>query len=386
MYAELEGVDLHGWISGKPVYAVLGRPDRGCGMRPRVLVTWRVNQEHAPAGLGVHIYDGVTDPSFDLTDVEFFVLPYGRPAARDLIRRLPALRVLQLLTAGYEHVLDFLPAGVELCNGAGLHDASTAEHALALILAAQRDLPKWVLNQREQVWAQAYTRSLADSHVVIVGYGNIGQAIERRLAGFETTITRVAHRARPDTDVHSIHDLPVLLPSADIVVLALPQTPQTQGLFGAGEFALLRDDALVVNVGRGGALDTSALLAQQGRVRAALDVIDPEPLPPGHPLWTAPGVLLTPHVAGGSATFVPRARRFVDEQLRRWATGVPLANVIELPDGGAATLGGRVATRSDGGTAPGSGSGAAPGWDGAVTGVMGGTVGTSSAQVPGRWM
>ena len=356
-------------------------------MRPRALVTWQVNQEHAPAGLGVEVYDGVTEPAFDLADVEFFVLPYGRPAARDLIGRLPALRVLQLLTAGYEHVLDLLPAGVELCNGAGLHDASTAEHAVALVLAAQRDVPKWVLNQREQVWAQAFTRSLADSHVVIVGYGNIGQAIERRLTGFETTITRVARRARPDSDVHPIHDLPELLPSADIVILALPQTPQTQGLFGAGEFALLRDDALVVNVGRGGALDTAALLAQHGRVRAALDVVDPEPLPAGHPLWTAPGVLLTPHVAGGSATFVPRARRFVDEQLRRWATGAPLANVVELPGRGGGMPDRRVAGVPGGGTALGSESGTALGSDEDVApGGMVGADGTSSAQVPGRWM
>jgi phosphoglycerate dehydrogenase-like enzyme len=111
-------------------------------------------------------------------------------------------------------------------------------------------------------------------------------------------------------------------------VLILPQTPQTVGLLGAEELALLPDDALVVNVGRGSALDTAALLAERGRVRAALDVVDPEPLPAGHPLWAAPGVFITPHVAGGSATFRPRARRFIDEQLRRWAEGETLANRV----------------------------------------------------------
>jgi phosphoglycerate dehydrogenase-like enzyme len=261
--------------------------------------------------------------------VELYVMPYGQPAALDLIARLPSLRALQVLTAGYEHVVDLLTLRADLHNGTGLHDASTAEHALALILAAQRELPRWALDQRDQVWKPEYTRSLADSLVLIVGYGNIGRAIEHRLLPFESTVTRVARRARSDPRVHSIEDLHGLIPAADIVVLILPQSTQTQGLFGADELALMRDDALVVNVGRGPALVTDALLAEGGRVRAALDVVDPEPLPPGHPLWDAPGVFLTPHVAGGSATFGPRARRFIDEQLRRWAAGEPLVNLVQ---------------------------------------------------------
>jgi phosphoglycerate dehydrogenase-like enzyme len=295
---------------------------------PAVLVPWAANRDNAPRNLAVAVYDGIGDPPSDLTGVELYVMPYGQPAARDLIGRLPSLRALQVLTAGYEHVLDLLPPDVQLHNGTGLHDASTAEHALALILAAQRELPRWALDQRKHVWRPGYTRSLADSHVLIVGYGNIGRAIEDRLLPFETTVSRVARRARPAQGVHPIEELPELIPAADIVVLVLPQTPQTQGLFGAEKLALMRDDALVVNVGRGPALDTAALLAQNGRVRAALDVVDPEPLPPRHPLWDAPGVFLTPHVAGGSATFGPRASRFIDEQLRRWADGEPLANLV----------------------------------------------------------
>jgi phosphoglycerate dehydrogenase-like enzyme len=306
--------------------------------RPQVLVPWAENRDHAPSALAVEVYDGTVDlpgvesAGLDLSRVELYVMPYGRMTerapARELIPRLPALRALQVLTAGYDHVLDVLPDGVDLYNGSGLHDASTAEHALALILAAQRDLPRWAADQRAGRWAPEYTRSLADSRVLILGYGNIGRAIEQRLLPFETTVTQVARRARPEAGVHAIEELPRLLPEADVVVLVLPQTAQTQGLLGAAELALLPDGALVVNVGRGSALDTGALLAERGRVRAALDVVDPEPVPPGHPLWTAPGVLLTPHVGGGSATFGPRARRFVDEQLRRWADGEPLANRV----------------------------------------------------------
>lgn len=303
--------------------------------KPQVLVPWDENRDHAPEKLSVEVYDGAdlngdALHGVDLSGVELYVLPYGQPSARDLIPRLPALRVLQVLTAGFDHVLDVLPEGVELHNGTGLHDASTAEHAVALILAAQRELPRWAADQRAGLWAPGYTRSLADSRVLIVGYGNIGRAIEERLLPFETTITRVARRARPDGGVHPIGDLHRLLPEADVVVLVLPQNAQTQGLLGVEELALLSDGALVVNVGRGPALNTAALLAERGRIRAALDVVDPEPLPAGHPLWTAPGVLITPHVAGGSATFRPRARKFIDDQLRRWADGEPLANRVPL--------------------------------------------------------
>jgi phosphoglycerate dehydrogenase-like enzyme len=300
--------------------------------RPQVLVPWSQNRDHAPEKLPVAVYDATSagaDPgSLDLSAVELYVMPYGQASATDLLPRLPALRAVQVLTAGYEQVQAVLPAGVELYNGAGLHDASTAEHALALILAAQRELPRWAADQRAGVWAPHHTRSLADSRVLIVGYGNIGRAIEQRLLPFETTVTRMARRARPEDAVHPIGDLHRLLPGTDVLVLILPQTAQTQGLIGAAELALLPDGALVVNVGRGPALDTGALLAEQGRIRAALDVVDPEPLPAGHPLWAAPGVIITPHIAGGSATFRPRARRFVDDQLRRWADGQPLLNRV----------------------------------------------------------
>jgi phosphoglycerate dehydrogenase-like enzyme len=302
---------------------------------PQVLVPWPECRDHP--GLAVEVYphppgDPGSDDELDLSGVQLYVLPYGRPDARELISRLPALQVLQVLTAGYENVLDVLPDGVQLCNGAGLHDASTAELALGLILAAQRELPRWALDQSAGRWNPEYTRSLADSRVLIVGHGNIGRAIEQRLLPFETTVTRVARRARPAQAVHAIDELHALLPQADVVVLVLPQTPLTRGLLGARELALLPDDALVVNVGRGSALDTGALLAEGGRVRAALDVVDPEPLPSGHPLWNAPGVFITPHVGGGSATFGPRARRFVNAQLERWAKGEPLVNQVDPND------------------------------------------------------
>ena len=303
------------------------------GGAPRVLLPWdHVARalEGLPGDPVIGVWDGVGEPPADLERVEFYVLPYAVDFARDLIARMPALRAVQSLSAGVEKLLPALPPGVVLCNGRGLHDASAAEHALGLILAAQRELPRWVRDQDAGRWEPHFTRSLAGSRVVVVGYGSIGRALERRLDACEAEVVRVARRARPEERVHAVAELPALLPAADIMVLVLPETPQTTGLFGADLMALLPDGALVVNIGRGRTLDTGALVeqARRGRLRAALDVTDPEPLPAGHPLRDCPGVLVTPHVAGGSDTFHPRAERLVTEQVRRFAAGEPLRNVV----------------------------------------------------------
>ncbi|MFE6645210.1 NAD(P)-dependent oxidoreductase [Nocardioides sp. NPDC057772] len=226
-------------------------------------------------------------------------------------------------------MLPLIGPEVTLSNGRGLHDASAAEHGLGLILAAQRELPRWVRDQDAGRWQPEHTRSLADSRVVILGYGSIGAALEQRLLACEAEVVRVASRPDADRGVHGVDELPALLPTADIMVLTLPEKPGTIGLIGGEQLALLPDDALVVNIGRGRTLDTGALLAElsTGRLRAALDVVDPEPLPADHPLWST-GAIVTPHVGGGAATFYPRAERLVAEQLRRFAEGRPLLNVV----------------------------------------------------------
>ncbi|WP_290054368.1 2-hydroxyacid dehydrogenase [Amycolatopsis solani] len=299
-------------------------------MSARVLLPW--TDIEVPEGVEVAYYDGREAVPGGLDDVEFYVLPYDRgPEPPKLIKELPALRVVQALSAGVEALLPLLPDGVRLANGRGLHDLSVAEHTLALIHAAQRDLPRWFAQQTRGEWVREHTRSLADSRVLLVGHGSIGQAIERQLVAAEAVVTRVASRPRPEQDVHGVAELPELLPGADIVVLILPDTPATRGLIGRAELAALPDDALVVNVGRGTAIDTEALVAETraGRLRAGLDVTDPEPLPAGHPLWTAPGVVITPHIAGGSASFYPRAKKLAAEQLRRYVRGEELLNLVE---------------------------------------------------------
>jgi phosphoglycerate dehydrogenase-like enzyme len=298
-------------------------------MRVRALVPFA--DVPVPSGVLLDHYDGTGAPPADVSDVEFYVLPYDRglrPA--ELIARMPALRGVQALTAGVDTLLPVVPPQVPLYNGSGLHDASTAEHALALMLSAQRELPRWLNRQAQRRWDHELTGSVAGSRVTILGHGSIGRALERRLVAAEAEVTRVAAHARPAEQVHAVTDLPSLLPHTDILVMILPDSPTTFRAVGAPELALLPDGALVVNVGRGRTLDSDALLAEltARRLRAALDVTDPEPLPADHPLWTAPGVLITPHVAGGSSTFWPRARILVAEQLRRFVAGEPLLNPV----------------------------------------------------------
>ncbi|NHC44694.1 2-hydroxyacid dehydrogenase [Motilibacter aurantiacus] len=283
-----------------------------------------------PPGVDAQVWGAdAPPPSTGLEDVEFYVLPYGRGTeGLSLLAHMPRLRVVQTLSAGVEGVRGLVPEDVTLCNARGVHDASTAELAVALLLAAQRDLPAYVHSQAAGRWEPTSTLGLADRTVLILGYGAIGEAVERRLAGFEVDVLRVARRAREG--VADLGRLPELLPLADAVVVLVPLTEATRGLVDAAMLRRMKDGALLVNMARGPVVDTGALLAELSsrRLRAALDVTDPEPLPPGHPLWEAPGLLLTPHVGGGTAAMGPRARALVSDQLARWADGRPLRNVI----------------------------------------------------------
>ena len=282
-----------------------------------------------PAGVPadeIAVWDGQAPPPEQgvLDGVEFYCLPYMRQAAATaLFPRLPALRTVQTLTAGVDDVLPLLPDGVSLQNARGLHDASTAELAVTLMLSSLRGIPQFVANQADGVWDQHFRPALADRTVLIVGYGSIGAALEERLLPFECDIVRVARSARsaPLGQVHALDELPALLPTADVVVLLVPLTEQTRHLADADFLARMKDGALLVNIARGAVVDTKALLAEleAGRIGAALDVTDPEPLPAGHPLWHAPNTLITPHVGGPSSAFLPRALRLLNARLAAFA-------------------------------------------------------------------
>ncbi|WBQ07554.1 2-hydroxyacid dehydrogenase [Kribbella sp. CA-293567] len=302
----------------------------------KTLLPWKDPEGYLgglPAGIDARYYAGGERPALDA--VEFYVPDYmGSSEVVEIVAEMPALKVVQTQTAGFENLLPYLRDGVTLCNARGVHDASTAELAVGLILASYRRLPQAVKNQERGEWPSTYQEfddSLADRTVLILGYGSIGEALERRLTGFECEIIRVARRAREG--VHPIAELPELLPRADVVVLLTPATAETRGMVDAKFLAQLKDGALLINVARGVVVDTDALLAEltSQRLRAALDVTDPEPLPAGHPLWSAPNVLINPHRGGASTAFAPRVARLVRAQLERYAAGEPLLNVVAGP-------------------------------------------------------
>ncbi|GGV31847.1 2-hydroxyacid dehydrogenase [Streptomyces griseoflavus] len=291
-----------------------------------------------PEGPRYRFWDGAEEFPADPADCGFYVVPYMKPAGVG-VRPLPlmrSVRVVQTLSAGTDHVepgLKSLPPGVRLCNARGVHEASTAELALALILASLRGIPGFVRAQDEGNWQGGFRPALADRNVLIVGYGSIGAAIEDRLVPFELArVARVARSARTTErgPVHPLTELPSLLPEADVVVLSTPLTETTRHLVDAGFLARMKDGALLVNVARGGVVDTKALLTEleSGRITAALDVTDPEPLPSDHPLWRAPGVLVTPHVGGPTSAFRPRAERLLRDQLRRYVNHEEPGNVV----------------------------------------------------------
>ncbi len=282
-----------------------------------------------PAGLRYEVVDPTREVPDSVDEVRFYVPPYMvGPSVAEVLPRMTSLEVVQTLTAGVDNVRAAVPSGVTLCNGRGIHDTSTAELALTLILSSLRGIPSWVRAQDRHEWKPGWRPALADKRVLLVGYGAIGEAIERRLLPFEVEVTRVARTAREG--VHPISALPDLLPTADVVVLVVPLTDETRGLVDATFLAALPDGALVVNVARGAVVDNGALVAElgSGRLRAAVDVVDPEPVPEDHPFWDAPGLLVSPHVGGASSAMWPRAHRLVRDQLHRYAAGQDLWNVM----------------------------------------------------------
>jgi phosphoglycerate dehydrogenase-like enzyme len=236
--------------------------------------------------------------------------------------------LVQSQALGYDGVADVLPDGIAYANAVGVHEESTAELAVALLLASQREVDRYAREAGE--WNRRFTASLIDRRVMLLGHGGIGVEVEKRLAGFGAKLVRVAGHRREDESgvVHASDEVPGLLPTVDAVVLAVPLTEATAGLVGDAFLDALPDGAIVVNVSRGKVVDTDAVVRQAGRVRLAADVTDPEPLPADHPLWSTPGVLISPHVGGMSSAMQPRIDAVVRRQVARLLAGQEPADVV----------------------------------------------------------
>jgi phosphoglycerate dehydrogenase-like enzyme len=266
--------------------------------------------------------DVVADPG---RDVEFVVPRWEDLPALD---EMPALRVVQVLSAGVDWIADRVPAGVTLCSARGARDRAMAEWVMAAILADAKGAREVAEQQARRHWELVKLGDASNLRVLVLGFGSIGRALAAMLAAFDCEAVGVARRARDG--IHGTDELPALLPQADVVVNLLPLTEATRAAVGAAEFAAMRDGALYVNAGRGATTDTAALVdaLRTGRIRAVLDVVDPEPLPADHPLWTAPNVILSPHSAGDTPAADRAAWALAAAQLRRYVAGEPLENVV----------------------------------------------------------
>jgi phosphoglycerate dehydrogenase-like enzyme len=304
-------------------------------VRDRGLDAARRDQDPQPELIdmlaGAVIHDPAHTPPEELSGVRFWVPDFRNAdpvVYRAAVEAMPELRVIQAQTAGVDVLLQVVPDGVELCDARGVHGSSTAEWALTALLSVYREFPRFERARQQGRWDYSVTDELAGKRVLIVGAGDVGQQLARRIIACDAEPVFVARTAREG--VHSIDELPELLPAADAVVLIVPKTPETVGMVDAAFLAAMPDGALLVNAARGPVVDTGALLAEltSGRLRAAVDVTDPEPLPPGHPLWTAPNLLLTPHVGGSVLGFGDRFAALLVRQLQRYLKGEPLQNRV----------------------------------------------------------
>jgi phosphoglycerate dehydrogenase-like enzyme len=275
------------------------------------------------------IWDGRGEIPAAAADTRFLVAGYAdRLFARAALAALPQLEVVQLISAGYEDWIEWLPVGVTLANGRGVHGSSTAELAVAGVLALVRDLPFYFTQQAKHRWAPERHGEISGRRALILGSGDIGTRVAQAFEGLGAITTRVGRT--PRAGVEAIATLPRLLPAAEIVVLALPHTPETDLLVDDRFLAALPDGAILANVARGRIVDTDALVShlREHRISAFLDVTEPEPLPPEHPLWDMPNALITPHVGGGTERWAGRAVALVRDQLQRYLGGDPLLNVV----------------------------------------------------------
>jgi phosphoglycerate dehydrogenase-like enzyme len=279
-------------------------------------------------GPGVELLRWDMDGPAPVPRIDLVVVPYLPGYARLRWLAGVATRLVQAQYLGYDGVAEALPPGHVYANARGVHETSTAELALALLLAAQRGIPDFVRAAGVRVPEPAWYPSLADRRVLVLGQGGVGQAIERRLAPFEVDLVRVARTARDG--VHGVAELPELLPACEAVVVGVPLNSETERLVGADFLAALPDGAIVVNVARGRVADTAAILreARTGRLRFALDVTDPEPLPVDHELLRLPNVLISPHAGGMSSAMLPRVARVVRHQIELLLRGAQPDNVV----------------------------------------------------------
>jgi len=287
-----------------------------------------------PSGITAGLWDLRGDPEgVRAQDIDAVILPYLPGSGWKALGRLPRLKLVQTQTTGYDGIAELVGPDVAIASAAGVHAAATAELAVGLALASLRGIDQMVRDQANAVWNSVRRRSLADSRVLLVGVGGIGREIARRLAPFEIELVRVGRTARDDADgyVHGTDELAALAARCDVMIVVTPLDESTHHLIGAEVLAAMPDGALLVNVARGAVVDSEALTAEvlAGRLKAAVDVFDPEPIPAGHPLWHSDDIIISPHVGGNTTAFFPRVVKLLRNQLGLLAQGERPVNLVQ---------------------------------------------------------
>ena len=282
-----------------------------------------------PDGVQLIFWSGIEDLPLDSNLAEVFIPPWwAKPRAVTEMARMPNLKLVQTLGTGYDWIISSLPAGVQLANNPGINAGPVAEWVVAAVLTMLRNFSEFHNDQRDRHWHQRVTGELGGSKVLVIGFGAIGKRITSLLRAFDADVAVAASRKRPG--VNGPDEIPDLLRWADVVVVMVPLNDTTRHMVDAQFLAAMRDGAVLVNAARGAVVDTSALVAElkTGRIRAVLDVTDPEPLPLDHELWGLPGVVITPHVASVVPSFLPSSYRRIHAQLVRMMAGKSPENVV----------------------------------------------------------
>lgn len=288
----------------------------------------------APQGINLVRWDFESEPAgAPIDEVDAVVLPYmSSKNFSEALRSARNLKIVQTQTTGYEGIPEMAGNGVAVASAAGVHAAATAEMAVGLAIASLRGIDVAVKNQLKGIWQPARFAGLADRKVLLLGVGGIGEEIARRLDAFEVELTRVGNTARTDDRgvVHGSDELIDLAAHHEVLIVITPLSDSTRGLVGKELLAALPDGALVINVARGAVVDSDALTAEvvSGRLHAAVDVFDPEPLPSDHPLWAAPNAIITPHNGGNTGAFWPRVVKLLRSQLEAFAEGRKPQNLV----------------------------------------------------------
>jgi phosphoglycerate dehydrogenase-like enzyme len=308
---------------------------------------WNIPAEHVSRlrrGFPAHTFLHAADDDQALAFVPEVDVAFSSVMTRPQIQAAQRLRWIHSPAAGIGSMLvpELLERDIVLTNSKGMAADTIAEHVLAVTLALFRHLPLASTRQGERSWAQDEisalgNRSLAGARVLVIGLGAIGAAVAWRMASLGAEVHAVRRRTdAPPVDgvgrVYAANRLEHALALADVVVVAAPHTRETRGLFGAPQFRAMRRDAILVNISRGRLVDEHALIdaLAQGLIGgAALDVFEEEPLPASSPLWSLPGVLITPHTAGFRPDHWDAATNLFAENLRRFEAGEPLLNLVD---------------------------------------------------------